>query len=602
MFRRNKNLTPRNGHTLHVAIVARISGCENQKGLSLDDQIDHAKDEVKALYSGPVEYHVIATKAKGERLDRDELQLLEELIRSGILDLIVAEDLGRIVRGTEAVRLLGIAVDHGVRAISPNDGIDTSDPEWEKDAIAATEGHVSHQSHTSQRIKNKLMNRFRKFGGAPARPIRGYLIREDATTYDEWTKDPDAEPVILEGARILKTTLNCSAVADWFNRQEFAVGPYCRRNTWTGAMVRRFFKNPLLKGKPARGTLMTIKFFEEGRRKSVKNPDGPTYRDCPHLAYFSEAEFDSLNAALSGKNSAFRRKRVAGEDPLSRVPRKRTRFPGQHARCWYCGRHYVWGGNGISTNLMCSGAREWKCWNSIGFRGETASRNLIDAIMRGFRQIETLDDQFAAMVQAARNDRVGDLPQRWASLESREIELVRQQANLAESLTALGPKPFLLQKESELKARGDGLQIERGQLEDLSAKPLDIPDRLADVWTRLHDELNCLATNSPEFGDLMRQLVPEFSVYLMRRPGGGRPLPRARVRVNLAGCIPDVDRVPALREWFSKVWTIDLASGIENSEFSILRNPPESYKRMRRHSNQKFRFEPLEGYEPPVLE
>ncbi len=42
-------LTPRNGHTLVVDVVARISGCQNQKELSLEDQIDHAKEIVADL-------------------------------------------------------------------------------------------------------------------------------------------------------------------------------------------------------------------------------------------------------------------------------------------------------------------------------------------------------------------------------------------------------------------------------------------------------------------------------------------------------------------------------------------------------------------------
>ena len=71
--RSDESLEPRNGHTLVVAIVARISGCQNQKELSLEDQVDHGKEVVAEMYEGPVEYRVIATKGKGERLDRPEL-------------------------------------------------------------------------------------------------------------------------------------------------------------------------------------------------------------------------------------------------------------------------------------------------------------------------------------------------------------------------------------------------------------------------------------------------------------------------------------------------------------------------------------------------
>ena len=60
--RHGRHLVPRDGHTLVVGVVARISGCANQKELSLEDQIDHARQVVGDLYDGPVEYRPIATK------------------------------------------------------------------------------------------------------------------------------------------------------------------------------------------------------------------------------------------------------------------------------------------------------------------------------------------------------------------------------------------------------------------------------------------------------------------------------------------------------------------------------------------------------------
>ncbi len=123
---RSHQLTPRNGHTLKVLIVARISGCQNQKDLSLDDQVDHAKEEIREVYDGPCEYHVIATTGKGESLDRPELQEVEGRLHRGEDDVLIMEDVGRLVRGAAAVEMWGIAVDRGVRCIAPNDGCDTA--------------------------------------------------------------------------------------------------------------------------------------------------------------------------------------------------------------------------------------------------------------------------------------------------------------------------------------------------------------------------------------------------------------------------------------------------------------------------------------------
>ena len=133
---------PRNGHTYVVGIAARISGFQNQKELSLEDQVDHGKQTAAEHYPGPFEYRIIATRGKGERLDRPELADIEATLRTRELDVLVAEDLGRMVRGTEAVRLCGIAVDHGTRVLAPNDCIDTAEDTWEEDAISACRDHV----------------------------------------------------------------------------------------------------------------------------------------------------------------------------------------------------------------------------------------------------------------------------------------------------------------------------------------------------------------------------------------------------------------------------------------------------------------------------
>ena len=55
-----QEIRPRNGDTLVVGIVARISGGPSQKELSLDDQVDHGKETVAEKYDGPAEYRTIA--------------------------------------------------------------------------------------------------------------------------------------------------------------------------------------------------------------------------------------------------------------------------------------------------------------------------------------------------------------------------------------------------------------------------------------------------------------------------------------------------------------------------------------------------------------
>ena len=321
-------IIPRNGHTLVVGIVARISGCQDQKEMSLDDQVDHGKQLVAEMYDGPVVYRIIQTKGKGERLDRPELEEIAVLLRSDELDLLIFEDLGRVVRGAAAMPLLGLGVDHKVRCISPNDCIDTTEATWEEDALSACRDHVGHNAHTSKRLKHKLMNRFVKFGGATAGATFAHIIPPGAKTYDEWQKNQAATPIIRKGAEMLKVNGNCSAVADYFNKMHVPIRKHKKsRCTWNGQKVRGFYRLTILKGMPGRGFKHTVKHHETGRRMSVVNPKGPAFRECPHLAHLDPKEFDEINALLEQKNKKMGRKRFNGVDPLARLPRKRSRFP-----------------------------------------------------------------------------------------------------------------------------------------------------------------------------------------------------------------------------------------------------------------------------------
>jgi site-specific DNA recombinase len=656
----NKALVPRNGHTLVVGIGARISGCANQNELSLDDQVDHGKEVLAEYWDGPVEYRVIATVGKGEALDRPELLQIEAEYRKEELDVFLWEDLGRLVRGADAARLLGIGVDHGVRTLVPNDCIDTADENWEQDALEACAAHVGHNAHTSKRIKKRLMNRFRKFGGVPGRPIYGYIVPKDVKTYDGWLKDPAATAVIQEGAHRLMATdrPNCSAVADGWNAEGIPVGPYSRNEKWDGKMVRRFYRNTLLKGRPERGNRCTVKNHEKGRRVSVKNPNGPCSWSCPHLAHLDPATFDALNAHLRDCNANLGRKLINGVDPRYHVSRKRTRFPGQWGRCWYCGRHHVWGGNGITGNLMCSGSREWLCWNSVGYDGALAVQKVRDLITAQLYQLDGFDDQFRGLVAAAARGAAGDSAQRWEQLKKGEVALARAQGNVTASIAEYGPMPFIKQKLAEIDATGRALARERHELEAFEKRALDLPDSTAALRTELESALATLAVDTPEFGDLLRKLVPSFLVYLVRLCDGGHLLPRARVVLALDGIVPDAKRVLGLSLLLSRTRTIDLfippqrerireqairlaaqglgpkeiarriaeeatgpnaekptATAVQNalaldrkmrelgldSPYVQVLSPPPDYKKLRRHKNGKYRFTPLEGYTPPLI-
>jgi hypothetical protein len=259
----------------------------------------------------------------------------------------------------------------------------------------------------------------------------------------------------------------------------------------------------------------------------------------------------------------FGRKPVNGADSRLHVPRKRTRFPGQHACCWYCGRRYVWGGNGVTDNLMCAGSREWTCWNSIGFNGALSARRLVEVIMPELYRLDGFDDQFRELVQQATRDNV-HLGQRWEKLRrdeeahGQEKEHILAAAGNSSFPPSWATRPMFEQKLAELDATERALARERQELKQLSHRTLKLPESVTWLRQMLKAKFQELATDSPEFGELMRQLVPEFRVYLVRLCDGGHLLPRAKVKLALGSMIPDAGSVPGLDNFLLKELTLDL--------------------------------------------
>lgn len=652
-YREENELKPRNGHTLVVGILGRISGCVNQKELSLEDQVDHGKQVVYEMYDGEIDFRTITTKGKGERLDRPELLEIENWLNSDELDLLIVEDLGRLVRGPAAHRLCGIAVDHGTRVISPNDFIDTNNENWEDDVLDACKEHLKHNTQTSLRLKHKLMNRFEKYGGATPCPIAGYIKPENAKSYSDWVKKEDATIFIREGLQILKRTLNGEAVAEYFNENGFSPGPYCSKDQWDGRMVLRFYRNPTLKGFPQRGDKHSIKHHETGRRISVRNPNGPRYREEPHLAFFSPDEIDPVLKALAEKNANYKRKKNQnGTDSRHRVPKKRTRAFGQHATCFYCGFHYVWGGNGMTNNLMCSNSREWHCWNSVGFNGPEAAQKLLEVVLDSVATLDEIDSQFREIVQQTHAGGPEKLLARENQLNREEEDIERERAKLKKFFKEIDDidGDFLSEMLAELKGREKQLLLDRRALEHARSRQLDLPKSTLELKGILQHHLEDVDIHSHEFGDLIRELVPEIHVYLVRLIDGGHLLPRAKICLNLAGSIPDAAASTELQQLLSRELTLDLfeppqrelirpeavrlaAAGLEQREIArrldgnptqtavwkalklhqqmleqgltspyiFLDEPPDDYKKLRRHKNKKYSFQAKAGYQRPPL-
>ena len=227
-----------NAGALRVLIVARVSspGHGKQDPCSVEDQEALVREWISRNIDEPCEIEVLAGSGSGENLDRKEFLDLTDRVAARRYDLIVTEDLGRIVRRLRAHMFAEECVDNDVRLVAINDHIDTAERGWQDRSIFSSWHHERSNRDTSDRIKRAHRSRFRS-GGCAAIPIYGYIKPPGAKSDMDWQKDPEAELIYQEWFERLDRGEPFAEISDWLNGLGIPTGPYRRSERWTGSYV-----------------------------------------------------------------------------------------------------------------------------------------------------------------------------------------------------------------------------------------------------------------------------------------------------------------------------------------------------------------------------
>ncbi len=224
--------------------------------------------------------------------------------------------------------------------------------------------------------------------------------------------------------------------------------------------------------------------------------------------------------------------------------------------------------------------------------------------------------------------------------------LARTKRNVQAAIAEYGPSQLIREKLVEIEKSEAALSYKRSLFSQPDREPA-LPKSTTELRTAMEAEFQRLAVSSYDFADLMRTLVPNFSVHLVRLCDSRRLLPRAKVRLNLAGSFPDVERLSGAEAMMSRELTInlfdppqrelirpevirfasaglrqrDMASRLQGyptqaaisrafrlhqrmlelgleDPYIIVLEPPNDRRKLRRHQHPRFRFEPLNGFEP----
>ena len=123
--------------------------------------------------------------------DRATMREAENLIASGSVDLVIAEDLSRIYRNPRfQYAFVQDAVDRGVRVICIADNLDTADENWEVNLSTAAVRHGLFIPDTCRRVRRTATESFHR-GGMVQKVRFGYrkLTGEEAASGEFGPRD-----------------------------------------------------------------------------------------------------------------------------------------------------------------------------------------------------------------------------------------------------------------------------------------------------------------------------------------------------------------------------------------------------------------------------
>ncbi len=637
---------PKNGKRFKVLGICRVS-TDKQDERSLVDQEELLHQYLRGVFdTDTYDMEVVSTVGRGEDLTRGELARSMAMVKSDQCDLIIMEDLGRLMRRLQVLNFLELCDDYNTRMIAINDKLDTAEGNSSIVALISAYRHEAANRDTSMRIKRSLHHRFQTEGLVVALPRFGYIRPRQGARDHEILKDPSAEPIIREVFDRLNGGASYSEIADYLNTKSEA----CKRvkKGWTSHSVSKFIHNPILKGYRFYGKKHSKRFNQTGKYRSVRSkPESVKFRLCPNLAFIEPATYDQIIAELDKHNKTYRGERRFGPDPKTGRARRRTRWPGQHMYCSACGRLVTYAGPYASNEMRCYGSQDYLCWNSWVVYGDTARQKIIDAIFTEIRALPDFDDgvRNALKRELIRAQANGDeFPD---DMKRQLVEIDRQIKNLVDTVAHGGFSASVLSRLAEQERQKSELEVRIKQIER-PHEEFKLPS-VAKLKEKLTLELQDIKAKPPEeLGRLLRMLIPKIWVVPYKLVTLTRVYFRAEFELDLTSFFGKRVLMPTeAREHLKRRMTVDLfdlpkyvqlhresvkrhreganmeqiARELKTSAIMVGRalklqllmekqgvdsvllpiTGPEPWKFTCRTRHKRYRFQPAEGHTPMVL-
>jgi DNA invertase Pin-like site-specific DNA recombinase len=540
----NHILIPKIGDVLQVIALGRISTV-HQDAENIEASFRYIQEFLSRIYRGKLDIQFLGEQASGMSTERATILAAEERVASGLVDLVIAEDLSRIYRNPRhQYRFVQDAVDRGTRVICVGDGLDTADENWEIMMGAASLRHGLHIPDTRRRVRRTATHSFHK-GGMVQKIRYGYrkLTKEEAASAIFGSKDlriakvPECTPVIQDMLRRVLAGESYAAIADHLNAQRIEPGPYVSRGRWSPRVLVDLLEDPILTGVRTFRDTICRPIFKTGRHKSGKNSE-PEIERYPELAHLTAAGHEALLAAIALRRTEYLRPTGHGSR-RGGVARSRSFWPGQAITCAICGGLFHYSGKHLrcSRSLPRNGAL---CWCGVQVPTHLVRIRFVDWLISYLKDKPTALAHFVDIVWPFLQPTVSIAVQS-ASDEKQLHALERQAANLTQAIAEGGRLATLVARlqivETEIVAARKAAKV-------LQLKPKAITLTKAQIGAGLPELINKLMETSFEFAAWLRRFVPSFVIQPVQALD--TPLVRPRgllnVRLDLLGDEEDPER------------------------------------------------------------
>jgi len=215
---------------------------------------------------------------------------------------------------------------------------------------------------------------------------------------------------------------------------------------------------------------------------------------------------------------------------------------------------------------MCSGAREYLCWNGVTADGPLTAERISNAVFQEIAALPEFDERLLSLVNEEALKADGQRSQQLEELVRKSDRLDREIENIMRFIRSGDSSDRVRLELRQLEESANEVKAAQVRLAATPSGVIAVPP-IEEIKSLATEALDDLSRDSWEFCRVMQRMTPRIVVFPHRLCDGGRLVLRARFRFNVAGMIAEERLRDALHTPLERVLEVDLFDPPQREEF-----------------------------------